>query len=82
MEKDSAILFFIIGFMLILWLILSLAWLLYITIKIYSIRNDLLRRMTTMLSDMICGDTNNYLMDDLSGNYPPSYDDSVGNDTI
>nr|UQM99554.1 small hydrophobic protein [Pohorje myodes paramyxovirus 1] len=73
MERDSAIIFFIIGFLLIVWLILTVSWLLYITSKLHAIRADLLRRMASMLGELICNGSHDVLINTRDHAFPPPY---------
>ncbi|UOL48907.1 small hydrophobic protein [Wufeng Eothenomys melanogaster jeilongvirus 1] len=49
MERDTAIILFIIGFLLIFWLIMTVAWLVYITARYYSLRAEFYRKLNEIL---------------------------------
>ncbi|UQM99536.1 small hydrophobic protein [Ninove microtus virus] len=75
MERDAAILLFIIGFIMVFWLIVSVSWLLYLTIKIYKIRTELTKKIADIYHEFLCPPTDEYCPHVRLSPLPPAYNE-------
>lgn len=73
MERDTAIIFFIFGFIMVFWLIISVTWLLYLTLKLYTVRNELMRKIANVFSELICQPTDDLCQHLQLTTMPPPY---------
>ncbi|WJL29494.1 small hydrophobic protein [Denotus virus] len=77
MEENLAILLFVVGFTVILWSTCSLAWLLYLTIRINTVNRDLVKKFNNLYHEVICPPADDFLNRLQLVGMPPSYGDPV-----
>nr|WEU70871.1 MAG: small hydrophobic protein [Eothenomys eva jeilongvirus] len=73
MERDAAIVIFIFGFLLIFWLIITVAWLVYITSKLYALRAEMFKKFGDILNELVCNSNPDILINEIPELIPPPY---------